>query len=108
MPSLSMASYPLPKISQAEYLERERSATFRSEYIFGQMYAMAGASLKHNRVNRNVLASFTSTLVGGEAVSSDQRVYSPKDHFFAYPDTLVYCGEPKLMPDQFKDTLMNS
>ena len=102
-----MATHPLPKISQAEYLDRERSAQHRSEYIFGQMYAMAGASLRHNRINRNVLASLTSVLAGCEAVSADQRVYSPKNPFFAYPDTLVYCGEPELMPDEFKDTLMN-
>ena len=73
-----MATHSLPKISQGEYLERERSAAFRSEYIFGQMYAMAGASLQHNRINRNVLASLAATLIGCEAVSSDQRVYSPK------------------------------
>ena len=133
-----MATHSLPRISQAEYLERERSATFRSEYIFGQMYAMAGASLQHNRINRNVLVSLISALAahkppeaapnkretrrtwplpaslscassstGCEAVASDQRVYSPTNPFFAYPDIVVYCGEPELMPDAFKDTLMN-
>ena len=102
-----MATRPLPKISIEEYLERERSASFRSEYISGQMYAMAGASLRHNRINRNVLTTLTQTLVGCEALSSDQRVYSPKHPFFAYPDTFVYCGEPELMADQVRDTLLN-
>ncbi len=37
-----------------EYLTRERSATYKSEFHDGQIYAMTGASRKHNLVSGNI------------------------------------------------------
>ena len=101
-----MATLPLPKISAEEYLLRDRAAAYKSEYCLGHMYAIAGASLRHAIINRNVLLSL-SRLEGFTAVSSDLRVYSPKNPFFAYPDTVIYCGEPELRPDEVRDTSLN-
>jgi hypothetical protein len=39
-----------------EYLEREITAEFRSEYYFGEVFAMAGATQTHNLITGNVFA----------------------------------------------------
>ena len=45
------------KVSYAEYLERERIATTKSEYYAGEVFAMAGASRRHNSITGNVFAA---------------------------------------------------
>jgi Uma2 family endonuclease len=43
------------EISPAEYLASERVAERKSEYIDGERIEMAGASLEHDRITRNLL-----------------------------------------------------
>ena len=47
------------KVSYAEYLERERIATTKSEYFAGEVFAMAGASRRHNSITGNVFADLS-------------------------------------------------
>ena len=37
-----------------EYLELEATADYKSEYIDGQIIAMAGPSINHNRISLNL------------------------------------------------------
>ncbi len=102
-----MATNPFPKIGVEEYLLRERAASFKSEYYAGQMYAMSGASNRHSVINSNINGSLYSRLGQGcQAVSNDQRVFT-REPLFTYPDTLIYCGQPEFIPDQYLDTLLN-
>lgn len=41
------------KYTQEEYLESERKADCKSEYHQGEISAMSGASLPHNRITTN-------------------------------------------------------
>ncbi len=43
-----MATQPNNFLTPEQYLEIERKAEFKSEYVDGQMFAMAGASFRHN------------------------------------------------------------
>ena len=43
-------------ISPEEYLAIERSAQYKSEYLHGEMFAMAGASREHNLIVTNSVA----------------------------------------------------
>ena len=56
-----MSALSQPKASGSltaqEYLEREPSAELRSEYIYGRIVAMAGASRNHNRLVANLMTS---------------------------------------------------
>jgi len=45
---------PHPKFTQAEYLELERAAERRSEFIDGEIVMMAGGSLRHSLVINNL------------------------------------------------------
>ncbi len=99
----------LPTISPEDYLLRDRANAYKSEYCLGHMYAMAGASDRHNVINSNINGALFSRLreKGCRAPSSDQRIYANQTPFFAYPDTVVTCGEKQFLPDQNKDTLVN-
>ncbi|MES2460229.1 MAG: hypothetical protein V4671_06580 [Armatimonadota bacterium] len=41
-------------LTPEQYLEQERAAEFRSEYIFGEVFAMAGASREDNLISLNI------------------------------------------------------
>ena len=83
------------KVSYAEYLERERIATTKSEYYAGEVFAMAGASRRHNSITGNVFAALYTKLANSSCrpFLSDQRIrISPLD-LGTYPDLSVVCGQ---------------
>jgi Uma2 family endonuclease len=51
-----MSSVPRPFLTPQEYLAIERKAETKSEYFQGEMFAMSGASRKHNLIAGNVYA----------------------------------------------------
>src|SRR6185437_12189242 len=71
-----MATLPATYISPEEYLERERKAETRSEYIRGEIFAMAGASVRHGRIVRNLVTQLDNALGDGpcEVFSTDLRL----------------------------------
>lgn len=95
-------------VSPEEYLAIERQALEKSEFFNGEIIPMAGATRNHNRINENL-----SVLIGTfleeascQSFSSDMRVHLPATGFYAYPDIVIVCGEPELLPDGF-DNLLN-
>lgn len=106
--SLVMASQPEPRIQPAEYLERERRAETRSEFLNGEIFAMAGASREHGLVTGNVFASLHGQLRDRdcEIYASDMRVHVSATGLYTYPDVVAVCGEPRFQDDEL-DTLLN-
>ncbi len=49
-----MSTVPKPLLSPQEYLARERRADFKSEYLRGEVFAMAGASYEHTLAKDNL------------------------------------------------------
>ena len=82
-------------ISPDEYLEGERSAEVRHEYVDGRVYAMAGASDDHNRIAGNIFAELRENLRGHrcEPFINDMKVKIPPAFadVYYYPDVLVAC-----------------
>lgn len=101
---------PAPKIklTEAEYLEMERKATFKSEFFRGEIFAMAGASLKHNMIVGNTFGILWTFLKGKpcRVFSSDLRVKVDESGLYTYPDLSIVCGKPILLDDK-ADTLLN-
>lgn len=95
-------------ITPQEYLALERDAEYKSEYYKGEVFAFAGASVRHNRITANVLANIHSQLRGGpcSAFASDMRITIPQTPHYAYADVVVVCGESEV-DDDFKDNLLN-
>ncbi len=82
-------------ITAQEYLERERESPIRHEYVDGYMYAMAGASERHNRIAVNLLGALLSHLPDRcVPFMADMKLRVRLQHAeqFYYPDAMVCCG----------------
>lgn len=102
----------LPKkrhVTPEEYLEFERSAIEKHEYLNGEILDMSGASMSHVEICSNINASLGSQLRTrpGRSFQSDLRVFIPATGLYTYPDIIVVCGSPELVPDSYLDTLLN-
>ncbi len=113
-----MSAIPKRKLTEAEYLEIERAAEFKSEFYDGVMYpmqgpaevvGMAGATRDHNKIKENVARALGNALEGGpcETLSSDMRVKVRATGLQAYPDVVVYCGPAEYLDNEKQDTLLN-
>jgi Uma2 family endonuclease len=90
------------------YLALERAAPYKSEYFAGEMFAMSGASRRHNLISLNVGAELRTQLRHRpcEVYTSDMRVKVSPTGLYTYPDVVVVCGEPEF-EDTTGDTLLN-
>lgn len=103
-----MSSLVRSRTTVEEYLAFERSSEVRHEFLDGDIFAMSGASLRHNLLTTNLTVALHGRLKGRDCsvVSSDQRVRIPQTDLFTYPDVVVFCGEPQLDGDP-PDTLLD-
>lgn len=92
----------------AEYLTLERSASGKSEFHDGQIFAMTGASRAHNLITVNIGRELSLQLKNRpcEAYISVMRVKAANARSYHYPDIAVVCGKPEF-EDAFVDTLLN-
>ncbi len=99
---------PQEQFTSAEYLVQERRASRRSEYLGGQIFAMAGASRQHNLITGNVVRELGARLrrTPCEVYPSDMRVKVSSTGLYTYPDAVVACEEPEF-EDAELDTLLN-
>src|SRR5438067_8993045 len=103
-----MSQRIVPYISPEEYLRRERLAEYKSEYLNGEIFAMAGASEQHNLIAGNIFGELREQLKTGScrAYTSDMRVRVRSNGLYTYPDVIVVCGEPQF-EDKEVDSLVN-
>lgn len=87
-------------LTAKEYLAGELRSNVRHEYLGGHVYAMSGASRRHNIIAGNIFSSLRSHLRGKKcrAYIHDMKVRLPylAGDVFYYPDVMVVCrlGEP--------------
>ena len=103
-----MSSQPQPRLSPEKYLEIERKAQVKSEYYAGEMFAMAGATYRHNLITFNIGGELRTRLRGRNCrvTGTDMRVCTGPEGLYSYPDIIVICDEPRFLDNQF-DTLLN-
>ena len=103
-----MSQQVISFVSPEEYLRLERQAEYKSEYLNGEIFAMSGASRKHNLISVNIASSLNQQLRGKacEVYPSDMRVKVTATGLYTYPDVIAICGEPKF-EDDYVDTLLN-
>ncbi|HVT61380.1 MAG TPA: Uma2 family endonuclease [Thermoanaerobaculia bacterium] len=99
---------PHLRLSREEYLTRERRSEGKHEYLDGEVFAMTGASLQHNRIVWNLAGILYSQLRGRacQACIGDMRIQVTATGLYTYPDLVVVCGEPRFA-DRELDTLLN-
>lgn len=93
----------------AEYLDIERSSRERHEFYNGKIIRMAGGSVDHNRIARNILQHLGNEIdkiEGYELFGSDQKVYLPKLNLYLYPDVIVIAEAP-IVAEQVSQAILN-
>ncbi len=87
-------------ISAQEYLEGEQRSDIRHEYVAGQVFAMAGAGEKHNRIAGNLFFHLRAAARGkGCGVFiSDMKVRVEQSDAYYYPDVMVACDPDDTEP----------
>jgi Uma2 family endonuclease len=104
-----MSTQSIPFLSPEQYLEIERAAEFRSEYINGHVFAMAGGTWNHACIASTTLSRLSEQLRGRPcaASGSDLRVFCPGHEVLTYPDVVVNCGAPHFL-DKSHDTITDA
>jgi Uma2 family endonuclease len=92
------------RLTIEEYLQFETESTEKHEYYNGEVFAMSGAKLNHNKVFSNLFGRLEEQLRGQpcQPFGSDLRIHVPSNSLFTYPDISVFCEEVKTMDnDEF-------
>ncbi len=94
---MSALQEPEP-LSVEAYLELERAADFKSEFIAGEVFAMAGTTLNHNRIQQNVNLAIGNAFRDRpcEIFVNDIKIRDDAADAFFYPDLSGLCEEPAL------------
>lgn len=84
-----------PRLSVEDFLSGEERAEVRHEYVAGDVYAMGGASTRHNGLALNLSAALLAHVRGGpcKLYMSDVkvRIQVKGEDYFYYPDVMVTC-----------------
>lgn len=104
---MAVAVETVRRLTPEEYLEQERRAEHKSEYRDGEIVAMSGAPLAHNRINANLVRHLGNQLDGKpcDVFVQDMKIRTTPTRF-SYPDVVVVCGEPEVL-DEHNDVVTN-
>ena len=85
------------KITEEDYIQGELASDVKHEFINGSVYAMVGASTKHNIISVNISSEIRNKLKKDNSpcntFASDMKVkVSKKTTRYFYPDVMVVCG----------------
>lgn len=103
-----MTAAEQPYWTPKDYLAFERTSDQKHEYLDGEIFAMAGASARHNIILANTIANLHAQLRKRDCTvyPSDLRVSIPKSNTYTYPDITIVCGTPQFEDDE-RDILLN-
>jgi Uma2 family endonuclease len=85
---------PIPSrpLTVEEYLRLEEASPERHEYVAGEVHAMTGASLRHNRIVGNIFGRLWAAARGGPCTPHVEAVkLRVADDVIYYPDVMVLC-----------------
>lgn len=75
-----------------EYFRFEEESSIKHEYVAGEVYAMSGATTRHNRLALGIAARLFTVAIehGCDVFASDMRVEAGSEAYY-YPDIAVVC-----------------
>lgn len=94
-------------ITPEEYFEMEEAAEYKSEYYYGEIFAMS-ASVNHNLIVSDVITFLNTALRETHCLvfPSNIKVELVKAEHYAYPDVSVVCGDIRYGADR-QDIITN-
>ncbi len=95
-------------ISVRDYLENEAFAEYKSEYFYGDIFAMSGASHNHNLIAMNIATRLHTELRDSDCFvyAGDMKVQVDLAGHYTYPDVTVVCGDISFVGTR-EDTIAN-
>lgn len=80
-------------ISVEEYFEMEKHSEIRHEYYNGEVFAMAGTSINHNRIVQNLSGVLRPIFRqrGYEVLLESIKLEAIKHFYYPYPDLMLTC-----------------
>jgi Uma2 family endonuclease len=76
-----------------EYFALEETSEIRHEYFDGEIFAMAGGTLNHNRLTRKVANLIERQAKNHCAVFTENvKLEAIKDFYYPYPDVVLTCN----------------
>lgn len=103
-----MQERAIASFTEKEYLDYERGSDEKHDFYEGEMFAMAGASERHNLIVSNVIGELRSQLkkTPCRVYPGDMRLKIESTGLITYPDIMVICGKRKFTDDH-QDTVVN-
>lgn len=95
-------------MTAGDYLAWERTQRDRHEFHHGEVFAMSGASPRHNLIGASALVALHGGLRGRpcQVFTSDQRIAAPPGERYVYADAVAACGGARMQPGT-SDVLVN-
>ena len=86
---------PKIKIGVEDYLQGENASEIRHEFVYGEVFAMSGASDRHNRIAGNIFSRIDNHLGNSKCEAFIENLKLKADaQTFYYPDVMVACDDP--------------
>ena len=81
-----------------QYLELDHESEEKLEFWDGHIFTLAGASINHNRIQRNMVTALTNKVSkrSCEVFPSDTRLKVPGYLPYRYPDLSALCGKVEI------------
>src|ERR1700683_5141265 len=103
-----MSTQPVTYLTAEEYLELEEKNEFRSEFVHGEMFAMADPTDHHAWILTNTVGSLFSQLRGRPCgARTTKRLHIPRYNAFTYPDIVITCG-PDVVYERNRKTIADA
>ena len=104
-----MSALPKRYFTPEEYLLLENNAEYRSQYVAGEIYAMAGAQPRHSLITVNIAGELRNRFRGRpcNAYVTDLRVRVKEGDLWTYPDVAALCGPPRFDASTDPNSLLN-
>lgn len=101
-----MSAIPEQFLSLQDYFALEETGEVKHEFFRGAIYAMTGASARHNLIVANVIGDLHAQLHGKpcRVYPGDLRVKIEATGLYTYPDAQVICENPRYA-DARRDTV---
>ena len=91
-----MSTNPITHYSLKEYFEIEKASDIKHEYVYGEIFAMSGASARHNSIAGNIYSEIQqhfkrNSILTCKAYISEMRT-KINNQLYRYPDVVVGCN----------------
>ena len=90
------------KYKLEEYLSLEQEINERFEFYFGEVYNLAGGTIRHNRISLQMVSSLEKSLKNRKCniFAGDVKLELIPNQYYVYPDVMLTCDDNDLENDQ--------